>query len=230
MKRFGMVILLLLGAALPAVAQDAPLCAVDVSAVQVLLTDAAAAEPEAAVALVAQARDALLAIEQSCADAGVYVLDQQFSTPEGTFTVSYPHGWSVGTVTPSATGGVVFFGSTSDPDGLLQVAEPVISGGEQVVQLLVGVPGADEADPLAAVLKDFEDLIHVMYTEVSTTEYYTLEERSAARISFRSSGFDGIVVALDLGDGRFAVVRGVAAPGRLEAIRGVAEAIALSVN
>lgn len=228
--KFLALFLLVLLAALPAAAQDEPTCAVDVSAAQDLLTQAAAAEPEAALTLLAQARDAILAIEQSCAQAGIILLDQTFTAPENTFTVSYPHGWSVGTVTPSPTGGVVFFASTSDPDSLLQIAEPTLTGGTQAIHLLVGVRSAGETDALAAVLADFEELIRSMYTEVSTVEYYTLEGRNAARLSFRSAGFDGVIVAVDAGEGRFAVARGIAAPGKLEAVRAVAEAMVLSVE
>ena len=96
-----------------------------------LLEQAAAAEGSDAVALIAEARSALLQIEQDCAAAGVVALDQTYTAPENVFTLDYPHDWTVGTYTPSSTGGIVFIGNSPLADRLLQVAEPQIEAGEQ---------------------------------------------------------------------------------------------------
>ncbi|MEP7292001.1 MAG: hypothetical protein ABI835_09465 [Chloroflexota bacterium] len=220
--------------ALPAFAQEttaeAPVCTIEVSGVQDLLTQAAAAEPQAAVGLIVHAREALENIEQDCAAGGIVLLDELFTAPEETFTLSYPHGWMAGAFTPSAAGGVLFISSSPSAEQALQMAEPQIGGSQQAVQVLVGQPETREGDALRNVIADFEELVRSMYSEVSTTEYYTLGEYNAARISYRSSGFDGVIVGVDLGSGRFVVVRGVAAPSGLEGIRVIAEAIATSVR
>lgn len=227
----GIILVLLLALPLAAsLAQDAPTCAVDVSVVQDLLAQVADAEPEAAVALLAQAQDALLGIQQGCAASGIAVLDQTLNTPDGLISLNYPHGWVVGGYTPSETGGVLFISSSRTAETYLQMAQPEISGSAQAVQVLVGQPETREGDALQSVLADFDELIRSMYTEVSTIETYTLDERNAGTFAFRSAGFDGVIVGIDLGNGRFAVVRGLAAPGGLSGIRAIAEAIAISAQ
>lgn len=220
----------------PAFAQDsteesAPAsCTIDVSAVQTLLSQASEAENTQAVALIAEARAALLQIEQDCAAAGVILLDGTFSASNDTFTLSYPHGWTVGTFTPSDTGGVVLFGNSPVSDRLLQVAEPQIEAGEQAVQVLVGAPQTGGEVSLQSVLADFESLVSSLYQNVSTTEYYALEGRPAAKLSFHADNLDGVIVGVELGEGRYAVLRGVTSSGNLDAIRSTAEAIAASIQ
>jgi hypothetical protein len=227
----GLLLLLLLALPFSALlAQDAPTCAIDVSAAQDLLAQAADAEPEAALPLLAAARDNLLAMQQACAANGIALFDQTFTTPDRMVSLSYPNSWTVGGYTPSETGGVLFISSSLTAQSYLQQREPEISGSEQAVQVLVGQPETRDGDPLQSVLADFDELLRSMYTEVSTIESYTLDGRSAAMLAFRSSGFDGVVVAIDLGGGRFAAVRGLAAPGGLSGIRTVAEQIAISVQ
>ena len=205
-------------------------CTIDLSAVQDLLTQAQGQAGTAALALVVEAREGLLKIEQDCASAGVILLDQSYSAPDASFSVSYPHGWSVGTYTPSETGGVLFLGNSAFADRLLQLQEPQIAPGEQAIQLLVGTPEATrQGDPLENVISDFESLINALYQDVSTTEYYTLDDRRAARLSFRGGGFDGVVVGIEVGDGRFAVARGIAAAGGLSSITATARSIVASV-
>ncbi len=221
----------------PALAQDAAqtedaptVCSVDVSGAQALLEQAASASETDAVALIAQARDALQQIEQNCAAAGVVALDQTYAAPDDVFTLSYPHGWTVGTFTPSSTGGVILIGNSPLADRLLQVAEPDILAGEQAVQVLVGAPQTTEDVSLKLVIADFETLIGSLYQNVTATEYYALEGRAAARLTFHAANLDGVVIGVELGGGRYAVVRGVASAGSLTAIQNVVEGIAASIQ
>ncbi len=214
----------------PALAQDAAACPPDLSGVQSLLEQASAAQGEAALALIAEARTQLSSIEQDCAAAGVVALDQIYTAPDDVFTLSYPHGWMVGTFTPSSTGGVLLMGNSPLADRLLQVADPQITAGEQAVQVLVGAPQTTEDVSLQLVIADFEDLIGSLYQDVTTTEYYALEGRAAARLTFHAADLDGMVVGVELGGGRYAVVRGVASSGSLSAIQSVVEAIAASIT
>ncbi len=234
MKVF-MGLLLSLLIVFPALAQDVTettptACAVDVSGAQTLLEQAAAADGADAVALIAQARAELLSIEQDCAAAGVVALDQTYAAPDDVFTLNYPHGWTVGTFTASSTGGVILIGNSPLADRLLQVAEPQIAPGEQAVQVLVGAPQTTEAISLQLVIADFEGLIGSLYQDVTTTEYYALEGRAAARLTFHAANLDGVVVGVELGDGRYAVVRGVASSGSLNAIQSIVEGIAASIQ
>jgi hypothetical protein len=231
----GLVLALLI--AFPALAQDAAQtenasteCNVDVSGAQALLEQAAAASGADAVALIAQARGELQQIEQNCAAAGVVALDQTYTAPDDAFTLSYPDGWTTGTFTPSSTGGVILIGNSPLADRLLQVAEPEIVPGEQAVQVLVGAPQTTENVSLQLVIADFEDLIGSLYQHVTTTEYYALEGRAAARLTFQAANLDGVVIGVELGGGRYAVVRGVASSGSLNAIQSVVEGIAASIK
>ncbi len=219
----------------PALAQDATestpaACVVDVSGVQTLLEQAAAAEGSDAVALIAEARSALLQIEQDCAAAGVVALDQTYTAPENVFTLDYPHDWTVGTYTPSSTGGIVFIGNSPLADRLLQVAEPQIEAGEQAVQVLVGAPQTAEGVTLQRVLADFEQLVGSLYQDVTPTDYYALAGRPAARLIFRATNLDGVIVGVELGEGRYGVVRGVTNSGNLAALQSTVEAIAASIE
>lgn len=230
MKRV-LALLLPLLIAIPAFAQESTAtCDLDLSSAIEILQGVESTEGADALALIVSARDQLLAAEQNCAAAGVVLLDQDYTAPDEVFSLSYPHGWSVGTFTPSESGGIVFIGNSPFADRHLQVADPNIRAGEQAVQLLYGAPQSAEEASLEAVIADFEQLIGTLYEDVSTTEYFTLDGRDAARFFFRGATFDGIVVGADLGDGRFVAVRGVAASGRLESLRGVVEAIVASVR
>ena len=226
-------LLLILLIALPASAQDATpeVCTYDLTPVLDLLTRDAE-DPEQALRHVIDARLALQVIEADCLAAGTVLLDQIYTFHEGTFTLRYPLGWQIGMFSPSETGGVLFMGNTPLADRLLQTAEPVVKEGEMALQVLVGTPveGEGGEDALQTVLREFEQLIGSLYADRSTTEFFTLDERDAARFAYRGSGFDGMLVVLALEDGRYVAVRGVTSSGSLVGLQAAAEAVAASVD
>ena len=227
------LLLLILLIALPVSAQEATpeACTFDLSPVLDLL-NRDAEDPETALRHIVDARLALQAIEANCLAAGTVLMDQTYSPDEGTFTLNYPFGWQVGMFSPSETGGVLFLVNTPLADRLLQTAEPRVNAGEMALQVLVGTPveGEGGEGALQTVLREFEQLIGSLYPDRSTTEFFTLDGRDAARFSYRGSGFDGFLVVIALDDGRYVAIRGIASNGNLAGLQTAAEAVAASVE
>ncbi len=233
MRKWLLLVVIVLAVALPLSAQEATpadgACPGDLSAVIAALS-ADYETPHDALRAVTAARAALQAAEIACARAGVVLLDETYTPTEGTFTLNYPNGWSVGIFSPSETGGVLFLGNTDIAQRLLQTEQPVLSAGEMALQVLVGTPTQREEEALTAIVGDFELLLRGLYPDSSVTEYFTLDGRPAARMSFRGTTFDGFLVALTLDNGRFVAIRGVTATGNLDALQAVAEAVVISVR
>lgn len=227
-KWFLLMILLI---ALPVSAQEVTpkACTYDLTSVLDLL-NRDAETPEQALRHVIDARLALQVIETQCLAAGTVLLDHTYTPDEGTFTLNYPLGWQVGMFSPSETGGVLFLGNTSLSDRLLQTAEPRVNAGEMALQVLVGRPVEGGEGALQSVLGEFEQLIGSLYPDRSTTDFFTLDGRDAARFSYRGNGFDGFLVVIALDDGRYVAIRGIASTGNLAGLQATAEAVAASVQ
>ncbi len=228
-----LIVLVMLLAIVPVSAQDSTpedgVCPGDLESVVASLS-ADYETPQDALRAITAARAALQAVEINCARGGVVVLDEEYTPPEGTFTLNYPNAWQVGVFSPSETGGVLFLGNTGIAQRLLQAEQPILVQGEMALQVLVGTPTQRDEDALQGIVSDFEVLLRGLYPDSSVTEYYTLDERNAARMSFRGTSFDGILVALTLEGGRFVAVRGVTSTGNLDALQSVAQAVAVSVR
>lgn len=217
--------------ALPTFAQDdTATCPANIDAVIDTLSGLDDLAPEEALARVVEARATLQQIELECARAGVVLLTETFTAPEERFTVDYPSGWFVGTYNPTAAGGVLFLGSSPAAERLLQIEQPRIVLGEQALQVVVGLPPEQENTTLETVMSDFLVPLTAIYTDISTTSFYEVGDRTLAQISYRGDGFDGVVIGAEVGDGRFTIVRGVTAGGNLDALTAVAEEVALSVR
>lgn len=215
--------------ALPVSAQDAA-CPGDMTAIIEALS-ADYESPEDALRAIIEARTALQTFETQCARAGVVLLDNAYTPEGGTFTLNYPNGWQEGIFSPSETGGVLFLGNTAFAQRLLQSEQPIPAQGEMGLQILIGTPtDREDASGLQSIVTDFEVLLRGLYPDSSVTEYFTLDGREAARLSFRGQAFDGFLIALALDGGRFVAIRGVTSTGELDALQNVAQAVAVSVR
>ena len=221
---------MLMVVALPVGAQETGTCPGDTSAVIGALS-ADYETPEDALRALITARETLQMLEMNCARAGVILIEEEYTPTEGTFTLNYPNSWEIGVFSPSATGGVLFLGNTPLAQDYLQVEQPTPEEGAMALQVLIGTP-TDRQDlgGLQSVVADFELLLRGLYPDSSTTEYFTLDEREAARMSFRGTAFDGFLVALAMDNGRFVAIRGVTSTGNLDALQAVAQAVAVSVR
>lgn len=233
MRKWLVVGLMLLAVAVPLSAQEATpadgACPGDLSGIIAALS-ADYETPEDALRAITAAREALTAAEVACARAGVILLDETYTPAEGTFTLNYPNGWNAGVFSPSETGGVLFLGNTALAQRHLQTEQPVLSEGEMALQVLLGTPTQRAEEGLQAIIGDFELLLRGLYPDSSVTEYFTLDGRNAARMSYRGDAFDGFLIALTLDNGRYVAIRGVTATGNLDALQAVAQAVAVSVR
>ena len=229
-KGWLVLVVMVMMAALPVSAQDASACPGDTTAVIAALS-ADYETPEDALRALITARETLQALELNCARAGVILVEEEYTPTEGTFTLNYPNSWEIGVFSPSATGGVLFLGNTPLAQDYLQVEQPTPEEGAMALQVLIGTP-TDRQDlgGLQSVVADFELLLRGLYPDSSVTEYFTLDERESARMSFRGTTFDGFLVALAMDNGRFVAIRGVTSTGNLDALQAVAQAVAVSVR
>ncbi|MBK8031065.1 MAG: hypothetical protein IPK17_16575 [Chloroflexi bacterium] len=225
-----LVMLVGLAAVFPVSAQDAATCPGDLTAVIESL-NADYETPEDALRALITAREALQAAELNCARAGVVLVEEEYAPAEGTFTLNYPNGWEVGIFSPSETGGVLFLGNTPRAQDYLQVEQPTPEEGAVALQVLIGTPtDRQDVGGLQSVVADFELLLRGLYPDSSTTEFFTLDGREAARMSYRGTAFDGFLVALTMDNGRFVAIRGVTSTGNLDALQAIAQAVAVSTR
>jgi hypothetical protein len=186
--------------------------------------------PEDALRALLAAREALLLAEINCARAGVILLEEAYTSDNGLLTLNYPNGWQVGFFSSSDTGGILFLGSTSAAQRSLQAEQPALLPGEMALQVLFGTPTERQGGGLESVVADFELLLRGVYPDNSTTEYFTLDGRDAARMSYRGAAFEGYLIVLSLDDGRYAAIRGVTSLGNLDALQAVADAVVVTVR
>lgn len=223
-----------------AVSAQNSICQIELSGITATLTRAQAAaargEPDRALALIAQADEALGDIQSRCdlpTTVAEVELEEIFASSDGSFSVSYPLDWAI---TQSEDGNSVVVGTDSAAVDTLQTAEPSLTAGQQGVLIVFGTPagvtGNQPIDPsLDAVIRHFQAQLATLYLMRGSPQYFMLEGRLAAQFDFAGTGFDGLLIVVELAEGRqYAVVAGAAAKGELEAFRSTIESIAASAT
>lgn len=218
-------------------------CAIDLSEplALILRAQAAASGGGAAAALeqIAAARAALQSVIDACVAAGVepeVLLEAVYTAPNGAFTVDVPAGWTLGQFSPFEGGGMVSFGNTPTASRLFTTQMPAPFSGQQGVLFAIVPPeafGLTASDALsledfvsAFIGTSFRDL-----EEVAEPEFFTRGERSAARITFRGSSFDGAAVVVEREAGQsYIITAGVTAPDELEPLLPILLAMAFSAR
>jgi hypothetical protein len=216
------------------------LCRIDLSGVTAALTRAQAAaargEPDEALALIAQADRALSIIETRCnlpTVASEVELEQTFVATDGSFSVSYPSGW---TVSPAGVPTSISIGTDSEAATALQSATPNLNAGQRGVLVVFGTPATLTANQspspnLEGVIRYLQAQLASMYLVRDSPQFFLLDNRLAAQFDFTSDGFDGMMIVVELVENRqYTVVAGAAAKGELEDFRPTIVSIAASVT
>ena len=217
-------------------------CTIDLSSVvtELLRAQAAASGGDTGAGLtqIAGVRAALGEITAACAAAGVeagVVLDNRFTAPNASFSVNYPSGWVEGNFSPNSDAGAIFLGNTPTAAQALNTSIPQLSAGEQALAVAVGSAttfGVGDDNPsLEAVLQRFAERTLADFETTGELEMSSFEDRSIGRMEFGGEAFQSILVGIRLGDrDLYAIVVAVAAPGELDSVRRLADAVALSVR
>jgi hypothetical protein len=227
-------------AALPAAAQEG--CVSDLSpvAAQVVRAQALASSGDAqgSVAAMREARAALAAIQNACAEAGVtpvVLLESEFVSPGGAFTFNYPLEWVTGaTQRPNPDTLVQPLGNSARAAEQALQGEPLLVPGEQAAFVAGGnlqtfnmQPDSTPADVLRGIVAALPD--NFSAGEVTETTFNNLP---AATVRYSGPGFDGYlvvrIVSAELG--LVAEVAGFTLPGELDALIPVIDAMARSVR
>lgn len=226
---------------IPIFAASAQDCAIDLSDVVAELLQAQAAasggDTEAGLTQIAEVRAALAEITDACAEAGIeagVLLDNRFVAPNNAFIVYYPSGWVEGIFSPNAEAGAIYLGSTPLAAQALNTSVPQIAAGEQALVVAVGSAntfGVRETPSIEAILQQFGERMLADFETTAELEMSSLADRAVGRVEFSSETFDAVMVGIQL-EGRdlYAIVVGVAAPGELDTVRHLADAVALSVR
>lgn len=220
-----------------AVSAQNSLCQIDLSGVTAALTRAQAAaargEPDQALALIAQADEALDLIESRCDLPAITVevnLEETFISNDGGFSIQYPADWER-VETPSGTSIVV--GTDSTVVETLQTAQPTLEPGQQGALILFGTPAVIAANEpidasLEGVIRYFQAQLASIYL-MRSPQFSLLNGRLVAQFEFAGDGFDGLMIIVEIAEGRqYAVVAGAAAKGELEAFRATIQSMAAS--
>lgn len=220
-------------------AQD---CEIDVtdSVLRLLEAQSAAANGDTTTALeqIAQTRAALAELVEGCNAAGIeagVLLDNEFVAPNGTFAVNYPSSWVAGAFSPNPNGGGIFFGSSPTAAAALNSADPRLQPGEQALAVAVGSPAmlgsASQGAAFEDVVRAFAEGSMAQFEVVSELEITTVDDRQIGRAQYRGESFDALLVGIQLPDSDlYAAVVGVSAPGELDPLRPIIEAVALSLR
>lgn len=221
-----------------AVSAQNSLCQIDLSSVTATLTRAQAAaargEPGQALALIAQADEALNRIESRCDLPTVTAevdVEETFVSEDTGFSIQYPVGWSL---IETASGSSIIIGTDDAAVETLQTASPSLNAEQQGALIVFGSPtvvaGNQPVDAsLEGVSRHFQSTLATFYLVRGSPQYFMLDGRVAAQFEFTGDGFDGLMVIIELEPGRqYAVVAGAAAKGELEAFRATIVSMAAS--
>jgi hypothetical protein len=232
------VVLMIFIPAFGASAQD---CTIDLSGVVAELLQAQAAasggDNEAGLTQIANVRTSLAAITAACAEVGIeagVVLENQFVAPNNSFSVNYPSGWVEGNFSTNADAGAIFLGSTPLAAQALNTSIPQLAYGDQGLVVAVGSAGTfdvAENPSIEAILRLFAERMLADFETTADLEMFSLEDRSVGRMEFSSETFEAVLVGIQLEESDlYAIVVAVAAPGELDAVRRLADAVAISVR
>lgn len=246
-KLLMLVLVFLLGTSLVG-AQDDDNCTIDLSSAASLIVEAQAqasrGDQDGALRSMVLARQALDDAIQRCGgdvssdlppnvaesapvDTALPLTETYLSSNE-LFSFDYPDGWEIETATLVSSGGIVLMGTDTNTLDAVASDEPDLDSGELAMGIVIGT--SDEVEPSLRANADLETVItafrdQIIDDEVSTpseVEALTVGERSARSFTFAESTFSAVIIAVDLGDGIYAVGVGIAAPDELAVIQQVA--------
>ncbi len=243
MKRWMLVVLVVLFAALPASAQDVT-CEIDLSEAMSVLARAQIAADEgvtaAALAHIAEARAMLSALENDCDAPPTVELDKTFRfevSDSFDFVIQYPSDW----LAESPDVGTVFLATSPDVLDLATESPdpPPLDSGEALMFLAFSnlenlSPSARDAATVDALLNTFiEDNIDVV-GEAPVAETTFVADRPAARTAVSGDGNEILFLMLDLGrfegERAFVLFVLITAPDELSEYEPTALAIAESLH
>ena len=242
LRRLAAILIILMCIPMFAASAQQSTCTIDLSDVVADLLRAQAVasggDAEAGLAQIADVRAALAEISTTCAEAGVdvgVVLDNQFVALNNAFIVNYPSGWVEGNFSPNAEAGAIFLGSTPAAAQALNTSIPQLASGEQALVVAVGSANTfgvgDDNPSLEAILQLFAERTLADFETTGELGMSSLEDRSVGRMEFGGEAFEAVLVGIRLGDrDLYAIVVAVAAPGELDSVRRLADAVALSVR
>lgn len=169
-------------------------------------------------------------------DAGSVDLSQSITLEDelgGTASISYPEGWSA-----NSDNGL--FSMASSEELLAQAANsdlPDVSAGEVVaVSMILPAEMAsffvdDGAEvSVAAIASAFVADLADETDTVNETEETTINDKAAAVVTGTTEGVDIVLVAIEVGEGNYAIVFGATAEGEGGDIRATIEAMAGSLE
>lgn len=235
-----LLFVLLLFMSFPVFAQaQGSLCRIDLSSANATLTQAqaaaAAGDLERALGLIQRADQALAAIEARC-DLEVVQPDvalEQTYTGQGGFSVSYPAEWVVGA---SANANSITLGTDEAAANAIQTAEPNLTAGQRGTLVVFGTPaeiagGASVERTLDGVIDHFASQLATSFLVRNTDHVYVLDGRAAASLDFAGASFDGMMIVIEIVEGReYALVAGAAAKGELADFLPTLQAVAASIS
>lgn len=241
MRKFAVILILWICVPAFTVSAQEATCDIELSGIvsELLQAQAAASrgDTEAGLAQITEVRAALEAITTACTEAGVevgIVLDNRFVAPNNVFRVSYPLGWVEGAFSPNREAGAIFLGSTNTAAQALNTSVPQLVTGEQALVVAVGSAatfGVVEDPSPEAITQSFAESRLTDFGTISEAEVSSLEDRPVARIDFSGEAFEAVLVGIQLGErDLYALVVAITPPGELDAVRRLADAVALSVR
>lgn len=150
-----------------------------------------------------------------------------------TVTISYPEGW----VSSAENGSAAFATSEEVLDMATGADLPAVESG-QVVAIMLALPSemvsffveeGEDVSPTAIANSFVGDMASDTAT-IGDVEEATLNGKSAAVVTGSEDGTDLVLVAIDLGDGNYAIIFGATAEGEAGEIRPTIEGMAGSIE
>lgn len=251
-----LALMLLLIIPLTAQAQE-PACDIDIqSVVRTLIeaqTLAAQGKNADALAKIAEAQAALDTINTTCSGEAIPIeLTQTFVAPDEVLTFEYPKGWVIGeydttTVEDTVGGDVIFASSASVFENIdRQPEEWVFDKGDVFAYVVVGTAmsvlrdaGVFDADAGISEETSLEELVSAFQSgllkqnesfSVESAETFSLNDRKAGSFILNSANFSGLVVLVELEQGKFGVTLAIGAKDEAAQTSTYAKVIAASVR
>mgnify|MGYP000367033756 CR=1 FL=1 len=160
-----------------------------------------------------------------------------FVASNGAFTINYPPEWIASDFLPlPPNNGAVTIGSTAESLTAINTQSPVMTTGQQGLQIIVGT-GDDLTNfelnqaTLEEMLGYFIGTFERTYPEIGTPETVTVADRTVGRLTFGGESFDAVLYLVELEPmTRFAVIAGIGAKGERDALIPIVEAAVSSLE
>ncbi len=230
---------LTVGTTTPLLAQT--VCEVDLAdtAAQVLRAQSAFSSGDGAggVTQLAEVRAALDAVIATCAEAGVepaVLLEQNFVAQNGVFRLKYPAGWIEGNFIQEIDGGLLFLGTSVEATSAMNSSIPILIPGDQTLAVIVATAESLDAPATSDALQVLQVYAQGVTDAYGVTPEYTSEEDDGVltgRATFGNDNFSAAAASRALGNnGLFVVVIGLSAPGEIDALLPILDAVMDSVQ